>query len=126
MFSIHSTSSSNELVFSSFNQEYFRVELKGNVTGSIEVWAYTDIKALLTFFQTLAKASKPWKGEQSWASIEEDFSISASCSSLGQVTFEVTLWGFPGDPEEWKIKTGLVSEFGQLPKIGKRAEAFFI
>ena len=125
MFSINSTLSSNELVFSSLKNEYFQVELKGEVTGSIRVWAYTDIKELRGFFRALAKAKKPWEGKQSWVSIEEEFSISVTCSPLGKIVFKVSLWDSPGDPEEWKIQSGLVSEFGQLQRIGERAETFF-
>lgn len=124
--SIRSTSSHRELILSQHRDEYFRVELKGfEVSAATSVWAYTDANGLNRFFQELASFSKPWQGQRSWASIEQDFSLSATCTSLGSVTFWVELRGLQGAPEEWRIEAGLVTDFGQLEQIAKNAEVFF-
>lgn len=126
MFSIHSTSSRRELVFSAHKGEYFHVELKGfDVTASTDVWAYTDANGLNEFFQELGRAERPWQGQRSWTSIEGDFSLSATCTSLGNVTFHVALLGLPGAPEEWRVEAGLETDFGQLEQIAKHAGLFF-
>ena len=105
MFSIHSTSSSRELVFSAHKDDYFRVELKGfEVTASADVWAYTDANGLNKFFQELSRFERPWQGQRNWATSENDFSISATCTSLGNVTFYVALLGLQGAPESYDRK----------------------
>lgn len=126
MFSIHSTSSRRELVFSAHKDDYFHVELKGfEVSASANVWAYTDANGLNEFFQELSRFERPWQGRRSWATIENDFSLSATCTSLGNVTFHVTLLGLQGAPEEWRVEAGLVTELGQLEQIAEHAELFF-
>jgi hypothetical protein len=126
VFSIHSTSSSRELVFSAHKGEYFRVELKGfEVVASTDVWAYTDANRLNEFFQELGHFERPWQGQRSWASIEGEFSLAATCTSLGNVSFHVTLLGLQGAPEEWRVEVGLVTDLGQLEKIAKHAQFFF-
>jgi len=125
LFSVHSNSSSRELVFSDRKGEYFRVELHGDVTASIDVWAYTDASGLSNLFQELASLEKPWEGEKNWESIEGEFSISVTCSTLGEVLFQIQLRGMYGAPEEWKVNTGLAAEFGQLQGLAKGAKGVF-
>lgn len=125
LFSIHSASSSRELIFSNHKDEYFRVELVGDVSAAIDVWAYTDAQGLCELFQELASFEIPWQGEKGWSSIEGEFNISASCSTLGDVLFKVRLYGMLGAPEEWRVSAGLATEFGQLQHIAKRAAEFF-
>ncbi|HRE71001.1 DUF6228 family protein [Accumulibacter sp.] len=126
MFSINSTSSTRELVFSAHKDESFRVELKGfAVSASADVWAYTDANGLNEFFQDLGHLEKRWQGQRSWTSIEREFSLAATCTSLGKVTFRVTLLGLQGAPEEWRVEARLVTDLGQLEKIAKHAGVFF-
>ena len=126
MFSIHSTSSSRELVFSAHKDDYFRVELKGfEVSASADVWAYTDANGLNEFFQELSRGGRPWQGQRNWATLENEFSISATCTTLGNVTFHVVLLGLQGASEEWRVEAGLVTDLGQLEQIAKHAELFF-
>jgi len=113
-------------VFSAHKDDYFRVELKGfEVSASAEVWAYTDASGLNEFFQELSRFERPWQGQRNWATLENDFSISAICTSLGNVTFHVALLGLQGAPEEWHVEAGLVTDLGQLEQIAKHAELFF-
>lgn len=126
MFSIQSVSSDREFVFSSHGGEYFHVELKGiGVTASTDVWATTDGDGLNRFFQELARHKTPWKGEHRWESLEGEFEISATCTTLGHVVFLVKLAGQIGGVEEWQIKAGLDTELGQLEKIAQNARIFF-
>jgi len=124
-FIIKSVESDLKLILSDMQGEYFKVQLESERINAIhEVWAYTDAYEFSGFMNDLAAQDKPWSGVKSWGSIENDFVLSAKCSSLGQVTFEVELSKF-GSSEEWQVKTHIVSEFGQLPNLAKSAKAFF-
>ena len=124
--SIHSTASRRELVFSQHKNDYLHVELKGlEVSASAAVWAYTDADGINDLFQELGGLEVPWQGERSWISIEGDFSLFATCTSLGSVTFRVEIRGSQGAPEEWRVNAGLVVEFGQLEQIARSSNAFF-
>lgn len=125
MLSIHSTSSDRELLFTENTGECFRVELKGfSLSAATEIWAL-DAIGLSQFFEELGKLERPWQGQRTWASVEGDFSLSATCSSLGAVTFRVELHQLPGAPEEWQFGAGIATEFGQLERLGKAAKEFF-
>jgi hypothetical protein len=126
VFSIKSSSSSRELVFSAYEDGYFLVELKGEVAAAINVWAYTDALALRDLFQELAELQRPWQGSKSWGSVEGELSISATCSALGEVVFSIALQQRSGSSEDWRIQAGLVTELGQLPSIAKGAALFLI
>ncbi len=124
--SIHSTSSGRELVFSCCRDEYFHVALKGvEVSAEAEIWAYTDADGLKNMFPDLGSLASPWHGEHSWTSIEGDFSLTATCTSLGNVTLRVEFRGLQGAPEEWRVQAGLVLDFGQMEKLAKSAKIFF-
>ena len=89
-----------------------------------EVWAYTDAYGFADLMEHLASYEKPWLGAKSWESIEGEFKFSATCSKLGQVTFELELSHY-GCAEEWLLKIQINSELGQLPKSAKSARRFF-
>jgi hypothetical protein len=126
MFSINSVKSDRVLIFSHRVGEFFRAELKGHdLSASIKVSTYTDNDGLNQLFQELGSSERPWQGEKSWSSLEGEFTLSATCSSLGVVCFYVSLRAFPGAPEEWSVEAGLETEFGQLAKIAKWSDAFF-
>jgi hypothetical protein len=126
LFKIHSVSSNRELVVHSHRDEYFHVELKGaEVTASTDVWIPTDRNGLNAFFQELAGYKIPWNGERGWGSLEGEFEISATCTTLGQVIFQVRLAGMVGGSEEWKVQAGLDTELGQLESIAREAGRFF-
>ena len=126
MFAIHSSSSDRELRFLARNGDEFQIGLLGrelNVT--LEVSAYTDGKGLLTLFERLAAHMSPWRGTESWSSLEGEFNLVATCSTNGHVHFQVELLGRPGAPEEWRASAGITSELGQLQSIAAAARMFF-
>ncbi len=124
-FSIHSTSSSRELIFADRRGESFKVRIAGDVSASVEVWVYPDASKPDSLFQELANYEKPWRGVKSWAAVEGEFAISATCSPLGEVVFTIQLRGLRGAPEEWRVSVGLATEFGQLSNIAQQAKSFF-
>jgi hypothetical protein len=126
LFSIRSTPSNRELIFNSRKGDYFRVELKGIVmSASIDVWATTDNQGLNIFFQEIASSKSPWKGTRAWGSLEGEFEISATCTTLGHVIFLIKMAGQIGGTEEWKAQFGLETELGQLDSIARNASEFF-
>jgi hypothetical protein len=125
-FSIRSSNSSRELIFSDAHEEGFNVAIQSaEVTASTGVWVYPDAQSLNELFQEIGSLTKPWKGDRQWVSIDKEFVLWVSCSALGHVTFTVELCGYMRLPEEWRVQVVLVQEFGQLEKIAKQANAFF-
>ena len=124
--SIHSTDSDRELVLSQHQDEQLRVYLKGaGVSASAHISIYTDAGDLNRYFQELGRLKRPWPGERSWSSIEGDFMLSVSCTSLGVVALQIELRALQGAPEEWWVKAGILLELGQLPEIARNSNAFF-
>jgi len=126
MFSIHSNTSSRELVFSESRGEHFRVELKGlDVSAQTDVWVPDDMVSPSLFLQELAGYDKPWPGDKSWRSPDDEFSILARCSVSGTVMFQVQFRGDLGGSDEWLVRVGLVAGFGQLKQFAQAADVFF-
>ena len=114
-----------EISFTNINGDNFTVQIiSSNLNVKREVWAYTDAHGLAELFEWLANQKKPWGKKEKWESLEGEFTFSASCSSLGTVTFEIELNHY-GCAEEWLVKTQISSEFGQLPTLAKQARSFF-
>ncbi|MDR2013208.1 MAG: DUF6228 family protein [Rhodanobacter sp.] len=125
-FSIKSSTSDRELVFLNPKRECFVVELRGTaLEASRSVYAYTDATGLLQFFCTLATYERPWNKPERWEALEGEFSVEATCSPLGQVTFFIRLRDMFGQDEEWEASARLVTELGQLPTIASNAKLFF-
>ncbi len=86
-------------------------------TGSYE-W-------LTDFFEGLQQEEKPWDGIKDWESWEKDFKISATCTSLGQVYFDIQLSSNADEDEAWIVQLKIRHDFGALPKLAKAAKAIF-
>lgn len=116
MINIRSCSSNRELRVSRASDSYLLAELAGfPVSAKVEVWVETgDAAALQAFLADLGKQGRPWSGTREWQSIEGDFRLSATCTALGNVVFNVELHGLQGAPEEWAVTAGIDYELGQL------------
>lgn len=124
-FSIDSSVSANSLRFTHPEHDYFIVHSSGVACASVRVCTYTDEKGLLNFINELAAFNKPWKSARKWESIESQFSLSAICSSVGEVCFSFQLKGMLGHPEEWQLRSSILVDFGQLPHLATQADRFF-
>jgi hypothetical protein len=125
-FSIKSTTSDREICFSKYDGEDFIVEVKGNVSGSTKVYGYAPhTDNLAHWFSELGLHAEGWVETKTWESLEGEFKLSASCSSLGQVHFELSLRMLQGADEEAYIKVGLETELGQIEGISNEASRFF-
>ncbi len=127
LFSIRSSSSDTELAFSGARKDYFTVEIKGNDVRVIrQVYAYSPHSPNLgTFFIRIAHHNRPWASVEFWESLEGEFNLSATCSSLGVVTFSVAMHSRHEVVDGWRIVATLTADLGQLPGIGTAAEQFF-
>jgi hypothetical protein len=126
LFSIHSVYSDRELIFRAQKEDRMEIELRGSdLSALLSVWLYTGVVDLNAYFEKLASFKQPWQGAHTWASLEGEFSLSATCATLGQVTFLVKLRHAVGSPEDWRLEYELVTELGQLEKIAKNAKVFF-
>lgn len=126
MFSIHSNSSDRALVFLPSEEDYFVVEFRGaDLQATRKVYAFAEGAGLRRFFAALAAYERPWSSEETWSSLEGEFSLSASCSRLGIVTFLFAIHGSPGASEEWHVSASITTELGQLPRIAAGAQRFF-
>ena len=124
-FSINSSISGNSLKVVSLEPDYMFVELVGIVSVKLRVCTFTDEMGLPNFLRRLSKFNRPWKTEQEWQSLEHQFRISATCSNLGEVYLEIELSDMHGHPEQWSVKTSIVTELGQLEHLANNAESFF-
>jgi len=125
-FSIDSSQSDREIVFSRYDDESFYVGLKGRVIGTIKVYGYAPHSHDFSYwFEILGANSKPWTNEIVWESLEGEFKISATCSTSGEVFIKVAFIDLHGADEECRIQTALVTELGQLQKISHNAKRFF-
>ena len=124
-FSIDSSISGNSLKVVSLEPDYMFVELTGIVSVKLRVCTFTDEMGLPNFLRKLSKYNRPWKSEQEWNSLEEQFKISATCSKLGEVYLKITLSDMHGNPEQWSVSTSIVTKLGQLEHLANNAESFF-
>lgn len=124
LLAVRSTTSNRALHIGGARGNSIPVKLTGfPVTADTEVWFETgDVAALADFFAELGQMQSPWQGAKIWESLEGDFQLSVTCSSLGAVLFRVELRGLQGAPEEWHVDVGIESEFGQLEQLAKEAE----
>ena len=124
-FTIKSNNSDLCLRLTNVKGDYFTAQVISNrLSAHISVWAYSDSYGFADFFDWLAIQDKPWDGEQCWQSLEGEFKVAATCSSLGVIMFKVYFEHF-GDDEDWKIETEIRSEMGQMPELARTARIFF-
>jgi len=119
MIHIRSCSSNRELRISRASDSYLLAELAGfPVSAKVEVWVETgDAAGLQAFLADLGEQGRPWSGTREWQSIEGDFKLSATCTALGNVVFNVELRGLQGATEEWAVSAGIDYELGQLGRL---------
>ena len=125
-FLIKSTESDYELAFSRLSSESHKVELRGaDLFASTVIWGFPDFSDLSRYFCWLGIQDRPWATTRRWQPLERDFSLAATCSSVGKVTFQICIGKRTGGPEEWSITAHIQSELGQLESLAQKAKAFF-
>jgi hypothetical protein len=119
MINIRSRSANRELRIGYARDSYLLAELAGfPVSAKVEVWVENgDAAGLQAFLTDLGEQGRPWIGAREWQSIEGDFKLSATCTALGKVVFNVELRGLLGATEEWAVTAGIDYELGQLERL---------
>lgn len=70
------------------------------------------------FFASMAKDWKGWRGERTWATLEDEFRLTASTDALGHVRLGFLLR--PSDTDlSWELRGALELEAGQLEAIAQ-------
>jgi len=125
-FCIRSTQSKRTLTFCAIDAEHFRAALSGDINARANVYGYSPhAPELSRWFDELGNHLVPWTNQLSWASLEGEFGISATCTATGHIHFIVELSGLPSSVEEAHIRACIETEFGQLPAIVRGARRFF-
>jgi hypothetical protein len=93
-------------------------------SGEIEVQNPPYGMSPAALFNQVAEEWSGWKGEKGWGAIEGEFNLSATCDSLGHVTFVVEL-NPNGHPPCWSANLSLVVDAGQLEGLSNAAKLFF-
>lgn len=93
-------------------------------SGEIEVENPPYGMSPAALFKQVAEEWSGWKGEKGWGAIEGEFNLSATCDSLGHVTFVVEL-NPNGYPPCWSANLSLVVDAGQLEELSNDAKLFF-
>ena len=124
-FTIKSCNSDISLVLSNIKDDYFDVHITSSTVNVIRtVYAYTNAYLFADLMEHLASFDTPWLEIETWGSLEGEFKFTATCDSLGHVTFNIDLRKFTGS-EDWSVVIDIASEFGQLPQLAKAARSFF-
>ncbi|MGD9126346.1 MAG: DUF6228 family protein [Planctomycetia bacterium] len=126
-FSIKSSRSDKELVFTNHEDDYVTVNLHGSeMSATQRVWCYADwcYQNLVNFLSHLSKQHHGWDSTLTWSSIESDFVLGFRCDSCGHVFVEIEMEQRFG-AEEWQFKAEIQTELGQLPSIATNAARFF-
>ncbi|MFV1922523.1 MAG: DUF6228 family protein [Methylotenera sp.] len=122
---IKSANTSATLTFCNREADYFTVVYESpSVTLKKRIWGYTDCDFLVNLFAFIAKEWQGWQGAQEWASIEGEFSISATSDNLGHVMLTIKIRELDG-PELWNSSVQLGIDASQTENIAKSVRSFF-
>ena len=124
MLAIHSAYSDRSITLRDAVSDYFVAELRGDdILAVLRVYAWNSGESIGQFFARVCEERMPWGTTHKWVSVEGEFIISASCSNLGQVCFRVEM-SCRTENAAWDVNAEVVTELGQLPRIGADAAAF--
>lgn len=129
-FTIKSNSSDLRIEFLPCDQLSFSVNVfsaRLQFTTIINIYVEDLNSSILDFFIRVANHKIPWKNEISWVSLYRDFSISATCSSLGDVLFSIKI---SDSSEEYsgqniEISFNIDKGLGEIESIAQEAQEAF-
>lgn len=120
---IKSANSEAMIEFANYANDYFEVVLsEPNFRGMLKVYQ-PDSPLPTELFRDLARDWKGWDGKRSWASIEGELTLSATCDSAGHTMLTVELRRQTRDA--WRLLGHLLLEAGQLDQIARDLDKFF-
>ena len=122
---INSAKDGTRLTFSDVTDDAFTVTIEGvNFSGNVIVPSYHS-GFPNPLFDEFAAEWRGWEGEKKWSSLEGELHLTATSDKLGHVFLSVTLGVDFGWRNEWKLKTKLVLEAGQLELLAKSMNKLF-
>lgn len=123
---IKSAYSNTHLRFFDIKGDEFHASLtSADYSGTVKVWAYTDIHGMANLFESMAENWHGWSGEKKWASIEGEFAITCVHDALGHITLSIEMHKEFGSAEMWRLKGTLVVDAGLLEAIANDAKLLF-
>ncbi|MCJ8314000.1 MAG: hypothetical protein HRU38_18460 [Saccharospirillaceae bacterium] len=122
-FTIKDRQSIRSVIFKSISENYFNVEVSGDIFGTIKVYSYMpNTNTIANFFKKFEIIENPWDGEISWLSLEGEFSIVCTCNPSGHVYFKIVL---DNDDSDFIITFCIGVDLGELKTISSQANNFF-
>jgi hypothetical protein len=121
-FRIDSRENQASLELRPYDDYYFIAEARGSSMQATALVASYQSWGMPQFFADLAAHWKGFEGTKSWASFEDELTLSARSDRTGHVYVGVQLT--KGHPPIWSIEVELVLEAGQLDHIAAAAQAF--
>ena len=104
--------------------EYYSLSLSGvDMTSSIRVCNPPYGESPSDFFSMLANNWKGWVGEKNWASLEGEYSLSASVDRTGHITLITKVFSGSHVPF-WSSEVALTIEAGLLESIANGFKDF--
>lgn len=121
---IKSSKDATRLVFTDVTKESFTALLEGlKFSGRTSVSTYHS-GSPSALFDEMARDWMGWEGTKTWASLEEELRIEATEDLTGHISLVVTMRDCC-DPANWRLKTTLELEAGQLSEIAKAVRKAF-
>lgn len=125
-FSINSSTSNEEFIFSGRDGEFFNFEVVSeNLKATRKVSTYTDDLGIANLFNKVSGYTTAWEGSESWESLEGEFLITLTCNSTGHVKIQVKLNQRNKGSEDWHLTVHLNTEIGRLPQFANEVRRFF-
>jgi hypothetical protein len=127
-FILRSANPASSLQFSDKELHYFVVTIETpsiQARKKISTYDYSQTDGFIEFFEDLAKQQKPWSDIKLWEPLQNDMSLTATCSSVGQVTIKIDLKDNCAEADSWSLECALVFDFGMLTSFASDAKKFY-
>ena len=127
-FILRSANPAFSLQFSDKDLHYFVVTVETpsiQASKKISTYHYNQTDGFIEFFEDLAERQKPWSDIKLWEPLENDMSLTATCSSVGHFTIKVVLKDSYAEADSWSLECALVFDFGMLTSFASGAKKFY-
>ena len=119
---IASANPAAKLNFSRLDKDHALVSFSGRelqVATRVYVPDFHGMETMVEVFKAMAENWKGWDGEMRWASLEGEFGLVATSSTLGHVTLQLSFREHSG-PNHWSADIKLTLEPMQVEQAHKR------
>lgn len=121
---IKSANDDTRLTFSYVSGESFTAVLESaHLSGRVIASTY-HIGPPSLLFEEMALNWKGWKGEKSWAALEDELRLTATIDLTGHIRLQVTMRDY-SCPSDWCLQAAILLEAGQLAGLARATEKVF-